>query len=120
MALMSVVAASLMKGQDILFLPVTLYCLAIATAIGLVNGLLVVKTGLPSTRDVNWISPGAARESSITRRLPGRVGCRNLADMIRNGARLAPRRASIARSVSLNSTAPGMMGSPGKCPCDAG
>src|SRR3989304_4036184 len=48
MALMSVVAASLMKGQDILFLPVTLYCLAIATAIGLVNGLLVTKLKIPA------------------------------------------------------------------------
>jgi ribose/xylose/arabinose/galactoside ABC-type transport system permease subunit len=48
MALMSVVAASLMEGQDGLFLPVTLYCLAIAAAIGLVNGLLVTKLKIPA------------------------------------------------------------------------
>jgi ribose transport system permease protein len=48
MALMSVVAASLMKGQDSLFLPVGLYCLLIATTIGLVNGLLVTKLRIPA------------------------------------------------------------------------
>jgi len=48
MALMSVVAASLMEGQNGLFLPVALYCLAIAAAIGLVNGLLVTKLKIPA------------------------------------------------------------------------
>jgi ribose/xylose/arabinose/galactoside ABC-type transport system permease subunit len=48
MALMSVVAASLMKGQNSLFLPVGLYCLAIATTIGLVNGLLVTRLKIPA------------------------------------------------------------------------
>jgi ribose/xylose/arabinose/galactoside ABC-type transport system permease subunit len=48
MALMSVVAASLMEGQDSLFVPVGLYCLAIAAAIGLVNGLLVTKLKIPA------------------------------------------------------------------------
>lgn len=48
MALMSVVAASLMKGQDSLFLPVVLFCLAIAAAIGMVNGLLVTKLKIPA------------------------------------------------------------------------
>jgi ribose/xylose/arabinose/galactoside ABC-type transport system permease subunit len=48
MALMSVVAANLMKGQDSLFLPVGVYCLAIAAMIGLVNGLLITKLKIPA------------------------------------------------------------------------
>ncbi len=48
MALMSVVSASLMEGQNSLFVPVTLYCLAIAAAIGLTNGLLVTKLKIPA------------------------------------------------------------------------
>jgi len=48
MALMSVVAASLMKGQNGLFLPIGLYCLAIAATIGLVNGLMVTKLKIPA------------------------------------------------------------------------
>jgi ribose/xylose/arabinose/galactoside ABC-type transport system permease subunit len=48
MALMSVVSASLMEGQDSLFPSVALYCLAIAAAIGLVNGLLVTKLKIPA------------------------------------------------------------------------
>jgi ribose/xylose/arabinose/galactoside ABC-type transport system permease subunit len=48
MALMSVVAANLMKGQDSLFLPVGVYCLAIAAMIGLINGLLITKLKIPA------------------------------------------------------------------------
>src|SRR3972149_1014521 len=48
MALMSVLAASLMKGQASLFLPVSLFCLAVAVTIGLVNGLLVTKLKIPA------------------------------------------------------------------------
>ncbi len=46
-ALMSVLAANLMKGQDQLVLPITLLCLAIATLIGLANGLMVTKLKIP-------------------------------------------------------------------------
>lgn len=46
-ALMSVLAANLMAGQDRLVLPITLLCLAIATLIGLVNGLMVTKFKIP-------------------------------------------------------------------------
>lgn len=46
-ALMSVLAANLMAGQDQLVLPIALLCLAIATLIGLVNGLMVTKLKIP-------------------------------------------------------------------------
>lgn len=46
-ALMSVLAANLMGGQDRLVLPVTLLCLATATLIGLTNGLMVTKLKIP-------------------------------------------------------------------------
>ncbi len=47
-ALMSVLAANLMQGQDSLVLPITLLCLGIATAIGLFNGLIVTKLKIPA------------------------------------------------------------------------
>jgi len=48
MALMSVLAASLMIGQTSLFVPVSLFCLAVAVLIGLVNGFLVTKLKIPA------------------------------------------------------------------------
>ncbi len=48
MALMSVLAASLMTGHTSLFVPVSLFCLAVAVIIGLVNGLLVTKLKIPA------------------------------------------------------------------------
>lgn len=46
-ALMSVLAANLMEGQDQLVASVSLLCLGIATAIGLFNGLIVTKLKIP-------------------------------------------------------------------------
>ncbi len=41
-----------------------------------------VNTGLPSTAHANLTSPLVVRENSIETRSPGRVGCRNLAEVI--------------------------------------
>jgi ribose/xylose/arabinose/galactoside ABC-type transport system permease subunit len=48
MALMSVLAADLMRGQNSLAAPLSLFCLAVATVIGLTNGLLVTKLKIPA------------------------------------------------------------------------
>lgn len=48
MALMSVLAANLMEGDNSLVLSVSVLCLAIATAVGLLNGLLVTKFKIPA------------------------------------------------------------------------
>ncbi len=47
MALMSILSANMMEGQNELVLPISLLCLAIATGIGLGNGLLVTKGKIP-------------------------------------------------------------------------
>ncbi len=46
-ALMSVLSAGLMAGQNSLVLPISLLCLAVAGLIGLANGLLVTKLRIP-------------------------------------------------------------------------
>jgi ribose/xylose/arabinose/galactoside ABC-type transport system permease subunit len=48
MALMSILSADLMAGQDARVLPIALLCLSIASLIGLVNGLLVTRLKIPS------------------------------------------------------------------------
>ncbi len=48
MALMSVLAASLMRGENSLAAPISLFCLAVAAVVGLVNGLLVTKLKIPA------------------------------------------------------------------------
>jgi ribose/xylose/arabinose/galactoside ABC-type transport system permease subunit len=48
MALVSVLAAGLMNGQNGLVVPVGLLCLAIATAVGVVNGVLVTRLKIPA------------------------------------------------------------------------
>jgi ribose/xylose/arabinose/galactoside ABC-type transport system permease subunit len=47
MALMSILSANMMEGQNELVLPIFLLCLAIAALIGLGNGLLVAKIKIP-------------------------------------------------------------------------
>lgn len=47
MALMSILSANMMEGQNALVLQISLMCLGIAALIGLVNGLLVVKLRIP-------------------------------------------------------------------------
>ncbi len=47
MALMSILSADLMAGQDGLVLPVALLCLAVAAVIGATNGLMVTKLKIP-------------------------------------------------------------------------
>jgi ribose/xylose/arabinose/galactoside ABC-type transport system permease subunit len=47
-ALMSVLAANMMNGEDRLALPVALFCLAVATLVGVTNGLLVTKLKIPA------------------------------------------------------------------------
>ena len=47
MALMSILSANMMEGQNKLVLPVSLLCLAIAAFIGFANGLLVTKVRIP-------------------------------------------------------------------------
>lgn len=74
-ALMSVLAANLMEGQDALVLPVTLFCLGVATLIGLLNGLLVTKVRIPAfiatlgslllVQGVRFLYTGGAPKGSI-------------------------------------------------------
>jgi ribose/xylose/arabinose/galactoside ABC-type transport system permease subunit len=47
-ALMSVLAANMMSGQDNLVLSISLFCLAVALLVGVFNGLLVTKLKIPS------------------------------------------------------------------------
>lgn len=47
-ALMSVLAANMMNGEDRLALPVALFCLGVATLVGVTNGLLVTKLKIPA------------------------------------------------------------------------
>lgn len=74
-ALMSVLAANLMAGQDARVLPIALLCLGIATLIGLVNGLLVTKLRIPAfiatlgtlllVQGVRFLYTGGAPKGSI-------------------------------------------------------
>lgn len=48
MALMSVLAANLMAGQDARVVPAAAFCLAIAALIGVANGLMVTKLRIPA------------------------------------------------------------------------
>lgn len=48
MALMSVLAANLMNGQNNLTLSVSLFCLAVAILVGVFNGILVTRLKIPS------------------------------------------------------------------------
>jgi ribose/xylose/arabinose/galactoside ABC-type transport system permease subunit len=75
MALMSVLAANLMQGEDQLVLSVTLFCLGVATAIGLFNGLLVTKLKIPAfiatlgtiliVQGIRFVYTGGAPKGSI-------------------------------------------------------
>jgi len=47
-ALMSVLAANMMNGEDRLALPVALFCIGVATMVGVINGLLVTKLKIPA------------------------------------------------------------------------
>jgi ribose/xylose/arabinose/galactoside ABC-type transport system permease subunit len=72
---MSVLAANLMQGQDALVPSITLLCLAIATAIGLFNGLLVTKVKIPPfiatlgtiliVQGIRFVYTGGAPKGSI-------------------------------------------------------
>jgi ribose transport system permease protein len=76
MALMSVLAASLMTGHTSLFVPVSLFCLAVAVIIGLVNGLLVTKLKIPAfiatlgmilvVQGIRFVYTGGSPRGSIT------------------------------------------------------
>jgi ribose/xylose/arabinose/galactoside ABC-type transport system permease subunit len=75
MALMSVLAANMMAGEDRLVLPVALFCLAVATLIGLMNGLLVTKLRIPAfiatlgtiliVQGIRFVYTGGAPKGSI-------------------------------------------------------
>src|SRR5260221_4853593 len=77
-------------------------------------------TVTPPATQVKVMPRCAEPENSTRRRSPGRAGCGNLAERTSQGARRTPRSAPMARSVSASSSAPGMIGFPGKCPCAAG
>jgi ribose transport system permease protein/inositol transport system permease protein len=72
---MSVLAANLMSGQDSLALPVALFCLAVAAAVGLVNGLMVTKLKIPAfiatlgtiliVQGIRFVYTGGAPKGSI-------------------------------------------------------
>src|SRR5258708_6541605 len=76
-------------------------------------------TGVAPTLQLKLILFSSRLEKSMDTRSPGRTGRMNLADRIWYGQRSSPRLVSIARSASLSSSAPGMIGFPGKCPCAA-
>src|SRR2546427_4431618 len=76
-------------------------------------------TVVAPTLQLKLILFSSRREKSMDTRSPGRTGWTNLADLICHRSRPLPRSASIARKVSLNSTAPGMIGLSGKCPLAA-
>ncbi|NJN96525.1 MAG: ABC transporter permease [Anaerolineales bacterium] len=75
MALMSVLAANLMKGEDSLALPVALLCLGVAVIIGLVNGLMITKLRIPAfiatlgtiliVQGIRFVYTGGAPKGSI-------------------------------------------------------
>lgn len=75
MALMSVLAANLMAGQDGLVLPVVVLCLGIAAGIGLINGLMVTKLKIPAfiatlgtiliVQGIRFVYTGGAPKGSI-------------------------------------------------------
>jgi ribose/xylose/arabinose/galactoside ABC-type transport system permease subunit len=74
-ALMSVLAAGLMNGQDNLVLTVVLFCLAVALLVGLLNGFLVTKLKIPSfiatlgtiliVQGIRFIYTGGAPKGSV-------------------------------------------------------
>jgi ribose/xylose/arabinose/galactoside ABC-type transport system permease subunit len=74
-ALMSVLAANLMAGQDSLVLSVSLLCITVALAIGLFNGILVTKLKIPSfiatlgtvliVQGIRFLYTGGAPKGSI-------------------------------------------------------
>ena len=75
MALMSVLSAYMMNGQDNLVLPISLFCIAVALLIGLFNGLLVTKLKIPSfittlgtiliVQGIRFLYTGGAPKGSI-------------------------------------------------------
>jgi ribose/xylose/arabinose/galactoside ABC-type transport system permease subunit len=75
MALMSVLAAHLMAGQDGLVLPVAAFSLGVATFIGLANGLMVTKLKIPAfiatlgtvliVQGIRFLITGGAPKGSI-------------------------------------------------------
>lgn len=75
MALMSVLAANLMGGEDGLVLPVVLLCLSIATGIGFLNGIMVTKLKIPAfiatlgtvliVQGIRFVYTGGAPKGSI-------------------------------------------------------
>lgn len=75
MALMSVLAANMMDGQDALVPGVVLFCLGVAALIGLVNGLLVTRLRIPPfiatlgtilvVQGIRFIYTGGAPKGSI-------------------------------------------------------
>jgi len=74
-ALMSVLAANMMSGQDNLVLSIGLFCLFAALLVGLLNGLLVTKLKIPSfiatlgtvliVQGVRFLYTGGAPKGSI-------------------------------------------------------
>ena len=79
MALMSVLAANLMAGENRLVLPVMLLCLGVATLVGLVNGLMVTKLRIPAfiatlgtilvVQGIRFVYTGGAPKGSIPKAL---------------------------------------------------
>ncbi len=74
-ALMSVLAANMMAGQDSMVLSISLFCVAVAVLIGLFNGLLVTKLRIPSfiatlgtiliVQGIRFLYTGGAPKGSI-------------------------------------------------------
>lgn len=74
-ALMSVLAANMMAGQDSLVLSISLFCVAVAVLIGLFNGLLVTRLKIPSfiatlgtiliVQGIRFLYTGGAPKGSI-------------------------------------------------------
>jgi ribose/xylose/arabinose/galactoside ABC-type transport system permease subunit len=75
MALMSVLAANMMAGDNGLVLPVSLFCLGVAILIGLMNGLMVTKLKIPAfiatlgtilvVQGIRFVYTGGAPKGSI-------------------------------------------------------
>lgn len=74
-ALMSVLAANMMSGDDNLVLTISIFCLAVALLIGVFNGLLVTKLKIPSfiatlgtiliVQGIRFLYTGGAPKGSI-------------------------------------------------------
>src|SRR6185437_8347559 len=74
----------------------------------------------PSRKHSKRVSPVASLSQRSASRSPGRTGWRNLAERTVGAPALRPSALAIASTTSSSSSAPGMIGLPGKCPARVG